>query len=195
MLTHYKSVPGPRAAPILRRILTTHADSAPTRPRMSRLSSLKALGAAAPPPQPVLFATLIRTHHITSRRKLQRVREAAARHAIPYVLVRYGGAPGAMYAEGPDAAALAAWVAAVRALRYKDFHWARRPSAEVAPGPPEKEGQAQASRTEKKRQARAAAPPFNEVGSLAEFAQVMQQRGRLAWWRTGMGFPERSRAD
>jgi hypothetical protein len=150
----------------------------------------------SPPSPPRFFATLIRTHHITSRKKLQRVREAAARRAIPFVLVRYGGAPGAMYAEGPDAAVLSDWVAAVRALRYKDFHWARRPSAEtITVTSPLAAAMAARERGDDKKQPRRVEAPFNEVGSLAEFAKVMRQRGLLSWWRSGMGFPDRGQGE
>ena len=124
-----------------------------------------------------LFTALIRTHHITSRKKLQRVKKLAAQLELPFVLVRSGGAPGLMYAEGGDGAAVGRWVAAVHDLRYKDFQCAQKPAvrAVAVPAP---------------RAAAAAShgPSFREVASVAEFGQVMEDRGLGAWWKTGMGY-------
>ena len=46
-----------------------------------------------------LHNALIRTHHITSRKKVAKLKQAATFHEV-YVLLRYGGAPGVMYVEG-----------------------------------------------------------------------------------------------
>jgi hypothetical protein len=46
-----------------------------------------------------LHNALIRTHHITSRKKVAKLKQAATFHDV-YVLLRYGGAPGVMYVEG-----------------------------------------------------------------------------------------------
>ncbi|KAI0126329.1 hypothetical protein BJ170DRAFT_723695 [Xylariales sp. AK1849] len=120
-----------------------------------------------------LFTTLIRTHHITSRKKLQRVKKAAAQRAIPYVLARYGGSPGIMYAESPDEPSLSSWVDAVHELRYKDFQCVQKPAAqEVA-----------AARKESEMGA-----PFNEVDSVAAFGETMERRGLGTWWKVGMGY-------
>ena len=45
------------------------------------------------------FNALIRTHHITSRKKVSKLRQAASEHNI-FAFLRSGGAPGLMYAEG-----------------------------------------------------------------------------------------------
>lgn len=55
---------------------------------------------------------LIRTHHITSRKKVSRLRKAASDNGV-YVLLRSGGAPGIMYVEGSEVG-VEAWVAAVQ---------------------------------------------------------------------------------
>jgi hypothetical protein len=48
-----------------------------------------------------LHNALIRTHHITSRKKVAKLKQAATFHDV-YVLLRYGGAPGVMYVEGKE---------------------------------------------------------------------------------------------
>ncbi|KAI1856359.1 hypothetical protein JX265_011606 [Neoarthrinium moseri] len=122
-----------------------------------------------------LFTTLIRTHHITSRKKLQRVKKAAAHRSIPYVLVRYGGSPGIMYAESADGESLSSWVSAVHELWYKDFQCAQKPAArEVLLGQETKVPSSSA--------------PFNEVESVAAFGDEMERRGLASWWKIGMGY-------
>ena len=59
-----------------------------------------------------LWHALIRTHHITSRKKVAKLKQAAATHHV-YVLVRSGSSPGIMYVEGPQAG-VESWVAAVQ---------------------------------------------------------------------------------
>ncbi|EPE08944.1 hypothetical protein F503_04531 [Ophiostoma piceae UAMH 11346] len=119
-----------------------------------------------------LFNCLIRTHHITSRKKVQRVRRAASQFDVDWVLIRYGGSPGIMFGEAHDATALTEWVAAVKALRYKDFRCVIRPQ----PAPPTARG-----------------PPllatgFSETEAVADFAKQMELRGLEDWWKRGMGY-------
>lgn len=117
-----------------------------------------------------LFTTLIRTHHITSRKKLQRVRKAASQHALPFVLIRSGGSPGIMYAEGAEAD-VGAWVSFVRGLRYKDFHCPRKPAENRVLVPNQ-----------------TALASFEEVESVTEFGYRMEQRGLASWWKSAMGY-------
>ncbi|KAI1381124.1 hypothetical protein F4677DRAFT_117576 [Hypoxylon crocopeplum] len=114
-----------------------------------------------------LFTTLIRTHHITSRKKLARVKKAASPHDL-FVIIRSGGSPGIMYAEGPDESAVNSWVNFVQALRYKDFQCAQKPAANAV-------------RTADEMKARG----FEEVTSVTEFGERMEQRGLWGWWRIG----------
>lgn len=118
-----------------------------------------------------LFATLIRTHHVTSRKKLQRVKKAAAHFDIPFVFVRYGGSPGLMYGECPNESSLNSWVSAVKDLRYKDFVCVCKPE--------QKDITLNDAST-------ATAPPFNETESVSEFGQIMQQRGLGEWFKIGL---------
>ncbi|KAI0381671.1 hypothetical protein F5Y04DRAFT_65563 [Hypomontagnella monticulosa] len=117
-----------------------------------------------------IFTTLIRTHHITSRKKLARVKKAATLHNV-HVLIRSGGSPGIMYAEGADEVAISNWVAYVQALRYKDFQCARKPAINHI-----------------RATVRLKDSGFEEVTSVAEFGERMEQRGLGSWWRIGMGY-------
>lgn len=66
-----------------------------------------------------LFNALIRTHHITSRKKVSKLRKEAHNEAH-YVLIRSGGSPGLMYVES-DEQGVVDWVDAVKVRRlYRD---------------------------------------------------------------------------
>lgn len=58
-----------------------------------------------------LYNALIRTHHITSRKKVANLRKAADQHGV-YALLCSGGCPGIMYAEG-NANGVKEWVSSV----------------------------------------------------------------------------------
>ncbi|KAG8677415.1 hypothetical protein FPOAC1_003432 [Fusarium poae] len=118
---------------------------------------------------PLLFNCLIRTHHITSRKKLSRVRRAAQQLNIDWLLVRSGGSPGIMFAEARDEAGLTEWVSTVQALRYKDFRCVAKPAPVLV-----SEGVRRAG--------------FDETGEVKEFAKFMEERGLGEWWKRGMGF-------
>lgn len=122
---------------------------------------------AAPPPS--LFHCLIRTHHITSRKKLHRVRRAAAQLDIDHVLVRSGGCPGIMFASSRDEQRLGEWVSAVQALRYKDFRCVAKPApvttgTHAAVAPADERG-------------------FHETESMNEFGRVMAEKGLGEWFK------------
>ncbi len=134
-----------------------------------------------------LFHALIRTHHITSRKKVAHLRKAASKYDC-YALLRSGGCPGIMYCKGSEEA-IKEWVGAVQVshgshpmepclllmafqrLRYKDFQLAAKPAAiesgVVRPEP----------RT-----------GLFEVESIQEFAAAMEERGISEWWKRGMEF-------
>ncbi|KAH7255446.1 uncharacterized protein BKA55DRAFT_736810 [Fusarium redolens] len=116
---------------------------------------------------PSLFNCLIRTHHITSRKKLSRVRRAAQQLNVDWLYVRSGGSPGIMFAEGRDEAGLTEWVSTVQALRYKDFKCVAKPAR--AEGVGGKTG-------------------FDETESVREFGRVMDEKGLGGWWKRGMGY-------
>lgn len=153
----------------------------------------RAAAAAAGRTPDVLFAALIRTHHVTSRKKLQRVKKAAAAHLAPssswYVLVRSGGAPGIMYAESRSEEAVAGWVAAVQGLRYKDFQCVRKPGlVKGGDGGGGGGDRGEGGMEQKACSKGVAAAVFEEVTSTTDFAARMEERGLLDWFKEGMGY-------
>ena len=88
--------------------------------------------------------------------------------------IRYGGAPGIMYAEGPDADALAGWVSAVHDLRYKDFHCVRK----VAP----RDGSSPVENSYAAGDHHDGYMSFKEVDTVAAFAGAMEARGLGPWY-------------
>jgi hypothetical protein len=75
-----------------------------------------------------------------------------------------------MYAEGTEAD-VNAWVSFVRGLRYKDFQCPRKPAANEVLVP-----------------SQTAQSNFEEVASVTEFGQCMEQRGLASWWKSAMGY-------
>ncbi|PSN63606.1 hypothetical protein BS50DRAFT_647228 [Corynespora cassiicola Philippines] len=118
------------------------------------------------------WTALIRTHHITSRKKIAKLRAAASAHDI-YALLRSGGCPGIMYCQGRSESCVRDWVAAVQRLRYKDFQLATKPAESEAAG-----SDVQAASYGK----------LEEVESVREFGARMQGLGVWGWWRRGMGY-------
>ncbi|KAK4191715.1 hypothetical protein QBC35DRAFT_296293 [Podospora australis] len=116
-----------------------------------------------------LFHALIRTHHITSRKKVAHLRKAA-REFDCYALLRSGGCPGIMYCKGTEQA-VKDWVGTVQRLRYKDFHLAYKPVPTETP-------------TNQKQEPTG----LVESESVSDFAAAMEQRGILSWWKKAMGF-------
>ncbi|KAJ9266272.1 hypothetical protein DTO195F2_1387 [Paecilomyces variotii] len=123
------------------------------------------------------FNALIRTHHITSRKKVGALKRAADTHSC-WVLLRSGGCPGIMYVEGSTQDDVGSWVDVVRRLRYKDFQLVARPGPLVR----ESENDASASRDTADR------PGLSEVDSVKEFGNIMEQKGIWCWWRKAMGY-------
>jgi hypothetical protein len=116
---------------------------------------------------------LIRTHHITSRKKVAKLRAAASNYDV-YALLRYGGPPGIMYCQGSEAA-VRDWVSTVHRLRYKDFQLVKKPA--------EKQSEAGQSKEEGVYYGK-----LEEAESVKEFGARMQEMGVWAWWRKGMGY-------
>ncbi|KAF2655759.1 hypothetical protein K491DRAFT_598143 [Lophiostoma macrostomum CBS 122681] len=129
-----------------------------------------------------VWTALIRTHHITSRAKVNKLRTAAGKHDI-YALLCSGGCPGIMYCEG-SMHGVTDWVKAVQRLRYKDFQLAIKPALD-----PERVAVLKKENEEK------TGLPFGtnlgkleEVDSVKEFGARMQEMGVWTWWRKGMGY-------
>lgn len=124
----------------------------------------------------MLYNALIRTHHITSRKKVAALKRAADTHQC-FVLLRSGGCPGIMYVEAPDQTQVESWVGEVRKLRYKDFQLVTRP------GELTREDAEVNSNMKDKTDA-----GLSEVESVKEFGSIMEKRGVWNWWRKGMGY-------
>ncbi|KAI9369151.1 hypothetical protein BJX61DRAFT_545839 [Aspergillus egyptiacus] len=132
----------------------------------------------------MLYNALIRTHHITSRKKVAALKRAADAHDC-FALLRSGGCPGIMYVEAKEKDAVEGWVGVVKNLRYKDFQLVCRPAAVVVEAEAGKEmgGKSRAKHAKKEIWA-----GLEEVESVKEFGNFMEQRGVWGWWRKGMGF-------
>ncbi|KAK3986306.1 hypothetical protein QBC44DRAFT_141283 [Cladorrhinum sp. PSN332] len=115
------------------------------------------------------FHALIRTHHITSRKKVAHLRKVAKEFEC-YALLRSGGCPGIMYCKGSEDG-VKNWVATVQRLRYKDFQLASKPAL-IEPAAGQMQEQT----------------GLFEVEDVNNFAAAMEQRGIAVWWRKAMGF-------
>ncbi|KAL2209421.1 hypothetical protein CC79DRAFT_1367602 [Sarocladium strictum] len=120
----------------------------------------------SPSPAP-LFHCLIRTHHITSRKKLHRVRRFAEHLQLDWVLIRSGGCPGIMFAETRDEDALKEWVTSVQALRYKDFRCVAKPSPSVISQLADGKDSA----------------TWEETTSMQTFGERLEARGLGSWYK------------
>lgn len=125
-----------------------------------------------------LWNALIRTHHITSRKKVAKLRAAASNHNV-YALLRYGGCPGIMYCQGTEVG-VREWVATVQRLRYKDFQLERKPREKILDagrenGKLDEEDSVKYGKLE-------------EAESVKEFGAMMDKLGIWTWWRKGMGY-------
>lgn len=117
-----------------------------------------------------MYHAFIRTHHITSRKKVATLK-AAAKKLECYALLRSGGVPGLMYIESDQENAVQAWVDTVHGLRYKDYQLA-----------------APVSKTKTHAKLNESQGILEEVDTVKEFAAEMDKKGILLWWRKAMGF-------
>jgi hypothetical protein len=120
-----------------------------------------------------LYNALIRTHHITSRKKVAKLRAAASNYNV-YALLRYGGCPGIMYCQGSESG-VRDWVSTVQRLRYKDFQLVTKPAEKKIEGKSGTEGAVAYGKLE-------------EVESVKDFGAHMENFGVWNWWRKGMGY-------
>ncbi|OQE13475.1 hypothetical protein PENFLA_c047G08721 [Penicillium flavigenum] len=134
-----------------------------------------------------LYNALIRTHHITSRKKVAALKRAADTHQCA-VLLRSGGCPGIMYVEGGKEP-VESWVDVVRRLRYKDFQLVTRPGVvEEEEDGRGKQGTGNRNGEKKDGKELGLAVGLDEVESVKEFGAIMAERGVWNWWRRGMGY-------
>ncbi|KAL4790341.1 hypothetical protein BDV19DRAFT_394204 [Aspergillus venezuelensis] len=137
-----------------------------------------------------MYNALIRTHHITSRKKVSALKRAADGLNC-FALLRSGGCPGIMYVEAAEKEAVENWVGAVKNLRYKDFQLVMRPAGAVVEGNLEgSQGKDGGKKGKGKNKGMEERPlvGLEEVESVKEFGSLMEQRGVWNWWRKGMGY-------
>ncbi|KAG4421984.1 hypothetical protein IFR04_004843 [Cadophora malorum] len=115
---------------------------------------------------PPLTRILIKTHHMTSRKKILTITKAAKRLSCS-VLLKTGGPPGVMIAEGELAGD---WLEVVRKLRYKDYQLMKREEVE-------------------KRGLDNEPGDVKELTSMKELGAFLDgNREIYEWWRVGMGY-------
>ncbi|KAE8377525.1 hypothetical protein BDV26DRAFT_293131 [Aspergillus bertholletiae] len=139
----------------------------------------------------MVYNALIRTHHITSRKKVAALKQAASAHNC-FALLRSGGIPGIMYVESKEKNAVEAWVSVVRNLRYKDFQLVARPGLleedrQNCNGNEKQRNGKQGTGRQEQRGGNSAAG-LEEVETVKEFGSIMEGRGVWRWWRKGMGY-------
>ena len=116
-----------------------------------------------------MYNALIRTHHITSRKKVA-VLKAAAKELQCYALLRTGGTPGVMFVQGNSQDRVQRWVETVRNLHYMGYQLAS-PAAAAARGfGPSNYGS------------------LVEVSTVKDMAAKMNSCDLADWWRKAMGF-------
>ncbi|KOC10014.1 cellobiose dehydrogenase [Aspergillus flavus AF70] len=166
--------------------LTSHDDTAVFPPRPLTLES-----GGRKADLTMLYNALIRTHHITSRKKVAALKQAASAHNC-FALLRSGGIPGIMYVESKEKEAVEAWVSVVRNLRYKDFQLVARPGLlekdHQIGNANEKQWDGKKSNGRQEQGGRDSVAGLEEVETVKEFGSIMEDRGVWRWWRKGMGY-------
>lgn len=125
-----------------------------------------------------MYHALIRTHHITSRKKIARLKTAAKVHQC-FALLRTGGIPGVMYVRGRTRPDVQSWVDIVHSLRYKDYQLAA-PVGRVAAS----------EQTGSESETESPLGILEEVATVKEMAASMASKGVTSWWRLAMGFAQ-----
>jgi hypothetical protein len=120
-----------------------------------------------------IYNALIRTHHITSRKKVAKLKQAAANYEV-WALLRYGGCPGIMYCQGTESG-VKDWVSTVQRLRYKDFQLVKKPAAIEL-------------EQQKTQEQNIAYGKLEEVETVKDYGAMMEALRVRNWWRRGMGY-------
>ncbi len=115
----------------------------------------------------MIYHALIRTHHISSKKKIRSLRAAAAEHDVGVLI--HVGVPGIMYVSGAKEDGVQSWVDHVHELRYKDYHLAVRVD-------------------DTGKEMAVAVGRLDAVESVKDFGETMQKAGLWEWWRKGMGY-------
>ena len=119
-----------------------------------------------------LYHAFIKTHHITSRKKVATLKVAAKRLEVA-ALLRSGGVPGLMYVHGRSLDSVQKWVDTVHDLRYKDYQLVVPPAMLDSQAPNDGDGMF---------------GTLEEVEAVRDMASVMKKKGLSEWWRNAMGY-------
>lgn len=130
-----------------------------------------------PPSFPMpLHRALIKTHHMTSRKKIQTIAKAAkSLHCS--VVIKTGRPPGVMLVEATNDSeteakkAVEAWVGVVRRLRYKDYQLLKMEGIVTGGG-----------------RLGVEAGCVREFDEMKELGKFFEECGVRVWWREHMGF-------
>ena len=121
-----------------------------------------------------LHRALIRTHHMTSRKKIQTLTKAAKTLNCA-VVVKTGRPPGIMIVEAANDSeseaqkVVESWVGVVRRLRYKDYQLLRMELVE-------------------KGDLGLEVGHVREFGDMKDLGKYLEECGIWQWWREHMGF-------
>ncbi|KAL8893643.1 MAG: hypothetical protein Q9192_005067 [Flavoplaca navasiana] len=120
----------------------------------------------------MMYRALIKTHHMTSRKKIQAITKSAKQHSCS-VLLKTGKPPGVMIAEGTEDA-VKQWVEGVKRLRYKDYRFLRLEAVTsgqwiTTPGKVE------------------------EFGAMKDLSAHLEECEVWEWWAEHMGFTDGER--
>lgn len=128
-----------------------------------------------------MYIALIRTHHITSRKKVATLK-ASAKKLGCYALLRSGGVPGVMYVQGDDKEVVQGWVDVVHELRYNVVHELRYKDYQLTAPVASAKTVAEQARWLGGRGL------LEEVSTVKEMGAKMDGAGLREWWRKAMGF-------
>ena len=122
-----------------------------------------------------MYHALIRTHHITSRKKVAALKaalKAAAKTLQCHAVLRSGGIPGVVSVEGRNSTNVEKWVDTAHDLRYKDYQLVAAVFQTFT----------------ESRLAEADIGSLNEVNTVKELGALMEEKGLTRWWRVSMGY-------
>ncbi|KAL9127188.1 MAG: hypothetical protein Q9217_003896 [Psora testacea] len=122
-------------------------------------------------PHQMLYRALIRTHHMTSRKKISAISKAAKNYDCAVYLKTGPHPPGIMIAESENNGqeGLEGWLGTVKRLRYKDYQQLRSEQVETG-------------------RLDIAIGGLKEFESMKGLAADLIECGLLEWWEQGMGF-------
>lgn len=121
-----------------------------------------------------VYRALIKTHHMTSRKKIITLTKSAS-HLHCSILLKTGSCPGIMLCEADALSSIQDWIEGVRKLRYKDYQLMKKEMVILA-------GEDSALRGIVDR------GKVVEIDKLSDFGKTLGDGELNAWWRRAMGY-------